>query len=772
MLFRSVSKNMIVVNDESSILPLIKNKSVIILCTWLIQLAFAEFIPNKTVWYDILDRIDFFSCYDEDALITHNHLVEDADIVTYSARNLKPYTNSRSDAIYLPNATKPDNFINVEKTFVPEAIKAIVGTGNPIIGYFGAIEEWFDDGLLTELAKMHDNWQFVLIGKASEDKKKSLSMPNVYLLGGVEHAVLASYAQHFDVFIIPFKVNSLTNSVSPVKLFEYASLGKPIVSTPIEEVRQYQSKYIRLAKDAKAFGYDIAKCLSDSVKSEGYIPAIRFANDNTWAKRADVFEETLDLTFKGLQTAANIDNSGNVAVMTRTFFDLDGYNFLCGGAERYLYDLHNVFKRLGIRMLIYQNGDTSWVRRFENIDVISLYEKGSLNTDEEFSNNFYAVAQHSTLFNIYSAYFTAYPMAADKSIGISHGVAWDTPMNTSYSEDLFWNRNKGFIESAKMLDLIVSVDTNTANWFQTIDYDTSIKMKVIPNYVDLNIFTPKDTANNNGRTVILYPRRLYEARGLYLMLDIVDRILSKYSHVDFHFVGRGYKDDTDILQQKIEQWGNRIQWFYVDMLDMADVYKASDIVVIPTMYSEGTSLSCLEAMATGNAVVATRVGGLTDLIINGYNGLLIDPKAEELQKALEDLLENPSKLQKLQRNALEVSKEFSKTIWENKWIDVINSTIDSGTIINSKPWNLVEVYLRDADSLKDPEVVKHIRDFLFENALVYVKVKSTDRQLSESYGRLQFLDWNEEVHSKPDYVVAYEGCEVAFGQKADLIIKG
>ncbi len=67
---------------------------------------------------------------------------------------------------------------------------------------------------------------------------------------------------------------------------------------------------------------------------------------------------------------------------------------------------------------------------------------------------------------------------------------------------------------------------------------------------------------------------------------------------------------------------------------MSNVYKNYDISLIPTLYSEGTSLSCLEAQASGNVVIATNIGGLPNLIINNYNGILINPDKNELFKAI------------------------------------------------------------------------------------------------------------------------------------------
>jgi glycosyltransferase involved in cell wall biosynthesis len=100
---------------------------------------------------------------------------------------------------------------------------------------------------------------------------------------------------------------------------------------------------------------------------------------------------------------------------------------------------------------------------------------------------------------------------------------------------------------------------------------------------------------------------------------------------------------------------------------MDEAYRLADITVIPTLQSEGTSLSCLEAMASGNAVIATNVGGLPNLILPDYNGLLIEPNLESLRDALLRLIEQPQLRIKLAKQGVEVAKTFDIEIWRSRW---------------------------------------------------------------------------------------------------------
>ena len=102
------------------------------------------------------------------------------------------------------------------------------------------------------------------------------------------------------------------------------------------------------------------------------------------------------------------------------------------------------------------------------------------------------------------------------------------------------------------------------------------------------------------------------------------------------------------------------------------VHLAHDIVVVPSLGSEGTSLSVAEGMGAGCAVVATNVGGITNMIIDGYNGLLVMPTAAALTTALERVIADPELRQALGSKAYETAvRSFSLEVWEAKWRQVL-----------------------------------------------------------------------------------------------------
>lgn len=79
-------------------------------------------------------------------------------------------------------------------------------------------------------------------------------------------------------------------------------------------------------------------------------------------------------------------------------------------------------------------------------------------------------------------------------------------------------------------------------------------------------------------------------------------------------------------------------------------------------------------MAAGCAVICTNVGGMTNIIIDGYNGLMINPDEDSLYKALDRLIEDKLLRGRLQAKAYETIKEaFSLNIWKSKWAQIIKN---------------------------------------------------------------------------------------------------
>ena len=102
---------------------------------------------------------------------------------------------------------------------------------------------------------------------------------------------MQNYAAKMDVLTIPFLINEITKATSPVKLFEYMALNKPIVTTDMDECRKYQS--VLIGHDHKEFEAKLDEALGKR-SDKAYIELLdREALENTWEEKAKAIIEDM-----------------------------------------------------------------------------------------------------------------------------------------------------------------------------------------------------------------------------------------------------------------------------------------------------------------------------------------------------------------------------------------------------------------------------------------------------------------------------------------------
>jgi len=363
---------------------------------------------------------------------------------------------------------------------------------------------------------------------------------------------------------------------------------------------------------------------------------------------------------------------GTVGILTTNFFNPEGNRIIYGGAERYGFELTRLLVDLGYRVRWWQIG-TGWRKELmPGVEICTIPEtKSDLLTFPNVNQHFYEQAMDVD-YAIYFVTFLAYPQVLPRSISISHGIFWDYPgfdfQLTGEPARKEWLRRMHIALSNPLK--IVSVDTNTINWANATWPGLSHKFEYIPNFVDVNESCPRQA--HPGKVRVIFPRRLTYVRGLNETVRAAEVLTRKYPQVEFHLVGRGH---TDRLEAEALKWAsthNNIFYYWQPPHAMAQILSHMDIALIPTKGTEGTSLSCLEAMAAGCAVIASPVGGLTDLIIDGYNGLLVKPTPVDLIEAIELLINDVQKREALGEKARETAAAFSMERWREKWIKIIH----------------------------------------------------------------------------------------------------
>jgi len=234
--------------------------------------------------------------------------IRDVKHVTVTARVLgeKIEEAGRNEYIYCPNAVDSSLF-EPTKTY-PKPADLI--TGKQTLLYFGSLwGEWFDWDLVLHVAKNCD-CEITMIGDYSRIESKIKTMPkNIHFLGLKKHEELPAYLQHCDITLLPFKKSLIGKYVSPLKVFEYIAMNKPVLATPLDDILGYPNM---VASEDKKVWED---AVNNGIPT---VDATVFTAENSWYARCN---QILDMVGRPAEEKPSISsvilNHNNMKVIFR-----------------------------------------------------------------------------------------------------------------------------------------------------------------------------------------------------------------------------------------------------------------------------------------------------------------------------------------------------------------------------------------------------------------------------------------------------------------------
>ena len=191
-------------------------------------------LARRLLVYSCVDRWSAFADYDADLMTAFEaDVCRSADVVLASAQDLADHCRQyNSEVHYVPHGVDTEHFA---QAFTPGALPDVLAAiPEPRVGFFGVLHEWVDIELIAALAR-RTPFHYVLIGEAWTDLSALAGLGNVHVLGRQPYARLPEFCRGFRAGIVPFRVNTLTASVNPIKLREYAAAGLPVVSAALPE---------------------------------------------------------------------------------------------------------------------------------------------------------------------------------------------------------------------------------------------------------------------------------------------------------------------------------------------------------------------------------------------------------------------------------------------------------------------------------------------------------------------------------------------------------
>lgn len=250
--------------------------------------------------YEYIDHIDSEISGDQENI---NRLLDlkqfafggGADFIIASARKL--YEEAvcavgQDKVLLIPNGVDTAHYRDPahQATLLPASLVEFKDRHKAIVGYFGALAPWLWYDCIRELVTMRSEIGFVFIGPDYYGGSTQLpAAKNVLYLGTVDYDILPAYARQFDLCFIPFKPGEIARTTSPLKLFEYFALEKPVVVTAdMDECTAYPEVFRGNSALQLSQAIDNALKVKDQEVFKARLRAL--ADQNDWTQRAHAIE--------------------------------------------------------------------------------------------------------------------------------------------------------------------------------------------------------------------------------------------------------------------------------------------------------------------------------------------------------------------------------------------------------------------------------------------------------------------------------------------------
>ena len=296
-------------------------------------LNFAAHLAPEVTIFDAMDELSAFAGAPGELLAREQELFRRADVVFTGGHSLFERKRTQHHNAHLfPSSIEREHFAQARQPQAdPEDQR---GIPHPRAGFYGVLDERFDQELLREVARLRPNLHLVLLGPTAKIDAASLPQAdNIHYLGAKTYRELPGYLAGWDAAMLPFALNESTRFISPTKTPEYLAAGKQVVSTPIRDVvHDYGDGLVQIAATPGAFAEALDRAVSAPV-DELWATCVQTkleesSWDSTWAGMSAEIERMRPAQSASVRGAAPAE----VFAMRLARPALDSYDYLIVGA--------------------------------------------------------------------------------------------------------------------------------------------------------------------------------------------------------------------------------------------------------------------------------------------------------------------------------------------------------------------------------------------------------------------------------------------------------
>lgn len=196
--------------------------------------------------------------------------------------------------------------------------------------------------------------------------------------------------------------------------------------------------------------------------------------------------------------------------------------------------------------------------------------------------------------------------------------------------------------------------------------------------VNLDRYTYRVNKKEKSNVKFVFMARLLREKGIGYFIEAAVQLKEEFPDAEFHVLGSGSTAASKkFIERLSELTSQNIMQYHGFTSNVSEFLGSCDIFVLPTYYREGIPRSILEALSVGLPIITTKMPGCRETIVDGKNGILIEPKNQDsLTMAMRFFLKNPEKVEGMGiESRILAESKFDVNLINKNLLEAVNAAI-------------------------------------------------------------------------------------------------